>query len=268
MHPSQFDSISRFFAERRSRRHALALAGSGLAALGMRRGAGAHDATPLAEASRVADAEDRVPFMFVQTFGAGSLVPLVDVDGGLVLTADHLAGQTVFFSDRPERIVGMVSTEAFLGAGNPNDGMGFTPVDPPNAALVLDDGAVLVIELIDPAYDAAAGVVTYQVQVLDDVEQIDLQLQQEALSAEDAPRDFSAASLFIDDCSIGNVVCVKDGTPVSSFPSSFCFQPLLSCCYPCQSYDSSFWSDQCNEGYSDCGGECSAEYQGHWACQT
>ncbi|MEZ4504276.1 MAG: hypothetical protein R2848_00145 [Thermomicrobiales bacterium] len=64
----------------------------------------------------------------------------------------------------------MVSTEAFLGAGNPNDGMGFTPVDPPNAALVLDDGAVLVIELIDPAYDAAAGVVTYQVQVLDDVE--------------------------------------------------------------------------------------------------
>lgn len=267
MHASQFDSVSRLFALRRSRREAMAAAGGGLAALGLGRGALAQEATPGATPDFTGEGEG-VPFMFVQTFGAGSLVPLEDVEGGLVLTADHLAGQTLYFSDRPERIVGMVSTETFLGAGNPNDGMGFTPVDPPNAALVLDDGTMVVIELIDPVYDAAAGMVTYQVHVLDDVDEIDLQLQQDPLSAEDAPRDFTAASLFIDDCSDGTILCVKDGSSVASFPSSFCFETLPPCCAPCHSMDPSFWSDQCNEGYGDCGGDCHAEYQAHWACPT
>ena len=36
------------------------------------------------------------------------------------LTADIWPGQTIYFSDRPERIVGMVSTERFLGSRGPS----------------------------------------------------------------------------------------------------------------------------------------------------
>ena len=259
MHPSTFDLISRWLAERRSRRQALAAAGGGLAALGLGRGAVAQEGSPVATG-------DRVPFMFVQTFGAGSLVPLADEDGTLVLEADHLAGQTIFFSDRPERIVGMVPTADFLGTGSQNGGLGFTPADPPNAALVLDDGTITVVELIDPTYDAATGMVTYAVRVLEEVEQIDLQLQQVPLSAVEAVRDFTAASLFIDDCPDGNIVCSKDGTEISSFPSSFCFS--VFCCAPCHSADPSFWTDQCNEGYAACDGKCRASYQEQMACPT
>lgn len=95
--------------------------------------------------------------MFVQTFGAGSIDAATDGVETLLLVADHLAGQTLFFSDRSDRIVGMVPTEQFLIGGARDEGLGFTPADPPNAALVLDDGRTLVVELIDPEYDAATG---------------------------------------------------------------------------------------------------------------
>lgn len=260
MHAMQLDSVRQLFALRRSRREAMAVAGGSVAALGLGRGALAQEASPVASP---VTAGGGVPYMFVQTFGAGSLAPGAEGDGTLVLTADHLAGQTLYFSDRPERIVGMVSTETFLGNGNPNEGMGFTPVDPPNAALVLDDGSVLVIELIDPAYDAATGMLTYQARVLDAIDQVDLQLQQEPLSAAEAPRDFAAASLFIDDCPQGTIVCTKDGDTVSSFPADFCFYTF--CCGPCHNSNPSFWTDQCNEGYADCDGQCSAHYQDAYA---
>ena len=123
MDTTRFDRICRLFAERRlSRRAALAQGGAGIAAVGLAvtgvRAAAAQDATP--EATPGAAEQSGVPFMFVQTFGAGSLAPKQGEDGTLTLTADHLAGQTVYFSDRPERVVGMVATERFLrrqGAG-------------------------------------------------------------------------------------------------------------------------------------------------------
>jgi hypothetical protein len=163
----------------------------------------------------------------------------------------------------------MVSTETFLGAGSQNMDFGFTPANPPNAALVLDDGSMLVVELIDPTYEAATGMVTYQIQVLEEVEQVDLQLQQAPLSAAEAPRDFTAATLVIDGCPQGNIVCTKDGDTISSFPSSFCwgvdFEP---CCNPCHTADRSFWVDQCNIGYPDCDGTCDMHYEESYACPT
>lgn len=263
MPSSQLDSIGQLFALRRSRRGALAAAGGSLAVFGLGRGAVAQDGSPVA---LPAGADEGASFMFVQTFGAGSLVPLEGETAGLLLTADHLAGQTVYFSDRPERIVGMVPTTTLLGAGNPDEGLGFTPADPPNAALVLDDGAVLVIELIDPTYDAATGLVTYQVRVLEAVEQLDLQLAQEPLSAAEAARDFTAASLFIDDCPDGNIVCSKDGDTVGSIPSAFCFGPLDECCLPCHTGNPSFWVDQCSLAFAGCDGGCDVDYQEAWAC--
>lgn len=263
MHPSQFDQVTRLFTDRRvSRRRALA-AGGGLAALGLS-GATAQDATP------EGGADDGAHFLFVQTFGAGSLAPKDGDDTLLTLTADHLAGQTVYFSDRPERIVGMVATEQFLGLdrqpdGTPEAGLGFTPADPPNAALVFasaagesEPGDVVVVELIDPAYDPATGKVTYDVRVLADETAVDLTLQSEPVTAADAVRQFKGASLFIDDCPDGDIVCVNETTGARTTiqsmeePVGYCWDSGLMCCLPCAGVD--YWTGQCYQLIYDCGG--------------
>jgi hypothetical protein len=82
-----------------------------------------HDATP--GALPIAEPNEHVSFMFMQTFGSGSIDAATDGVPTLVLVADHLAGQTLYFSDRPERIVGMVPTEEFLGNGTSSSGPGF-----------------------------------------------------------------------------------------------------------------------------------------------
>jgi hypothetical protein len=112
------NEISKFFAERRlSRRQAMrqgagAVAVGTLATTAFAHASTAQDATP--DASPVAgNAAKPASFLFVQTFGAGSISS--GGNGNLSLTADHLAGQTVYFSDRPERIAGMLATEKFLG---------------------------------------------------------------------------------------------------------------------------------------------------------
>lgn len=90
---------------------------------------------PTVQASPDAASAAGVQFMFVQTFGAGSLDAATEGVPNMLLVADHLAGQTLYFSDRPERVVGMVPTEQFLSTG-PSGGSGFSELDPPNAALV------------------------------------------------------------------------------------------------------------------------------------
>jgi hypothetical protein len=274
MNQSQFDTIARFFGERRTRREALAAAGAGVAALGLGR-VSAQDATPVGSpVARGSSDASGTTFMFVQTFGSGSLAPSEGAAGELVLTADHLAGQTLFCSDRPERIVGMVPTETFLGASG-TGGMGFTPSDPPNAALVFGgDGdspaEIAVVELIDPRYDAATGNVAYTVKVLEDVTSIDLNLGQTPLAQIDAMRDFGAASLFIDDCPDGEVYCLGgDGSNVAVIDSGFCWDESGLCCYPCAANDIVYWTNYCNDTYNqswECNDQCTAQYRETWAC--
>jgi hypothetical protein len=271
MKQAQFDSITRLFSERRTRRAALAAAGAGVAAIGLARAA-AQDATPEASpvAAEISDAKGTT-FMFVQTFGSGSLAPKEGADGELVLTADHLAGQTLFFSDRPERVVGMVSTEAFLGASG-TGGMGFTPSDPPNAALVFasDDGSqseIAVVELIEPQFDASAGTVSYTMKVLEDVTAVDLNLEQMSSAATDTARNFGAASLFIDDCPDGEVYCIIGlDTPVNVYSSGFCWDESGLCCYACANSGLGWWSDYCNRNNPGCNGQCQATFRETWAC--
>ena len=69
-------------------------------------------------------------FLFVQPFDSGAWSPTSGADATYTLTLTGAAAQTVYFSDRPERIVGLAPTQRFL------DGLGFTPNNPPNAALV------------------------------------------------------------------------------------------------------------------------------------
>ena len=125
MNSSHFDIITRQFAARRTSRRAALAAGAGIVALGLAP-AGAQDASPVVSDST----EEDVHFLFVQTFGAGSLTEAGE-DGVMSLVADHLLGQTLYFTDRPERTVGMVSTARFLGAGRTKEGLGFTPANPP-----------------------------------------------------------------------------------------------------------------------------------------
>jgi hypothetical protein len=293
MDPSRFDAVSRLFAQRRlSRRQALqqgagALAAGTFATAGIAQTA-AHDATPVAESGNT-------HFLFVQTFGAGSLAPKAGDLGLLTLTADHLAGQTVYFSDRPERIVGLVSTERFLGAGaknvdspaTPESGLGFTPANPPNAALVFasandpsDPGAVIVVELIDPTYDPATGLATYDIKVLADETAVDLTLEQQPLSAADAPRQFEAASLFIDDCPNGSVYCITPETidPNNNPPETpsqqlglnvdigFCYDWAGACCWPCGGPSSVAYTDTCNSTFPACNNNCTVSVQETWVC--
>lgn len=265
MHPSRFDAIAQSFANRRlSRRAAFAtVAGSGLAA-GFGTVAAQDAATPAA--SPVADGHG-TSFMFVQTFGSGSITPAEGEAGGLMLTADHLAGQTLYFSDRPERIVGMVSTEQFLGTGGRGEGIDFSVVDPPNAALVLPDDRVVVVELIDPTYDPETGQVTYQLRVLDDVADAGLTLETLPLTATEATGDFDAASLFIDDCPNGTIMCetANGGIfPATNDPVGYCYNAGRVCCAPCQAVDP---AQICNDNYQyECNGGCTAYIEESMPC--
>ena len=181
-----------FAARRTSRRTALA-AGASVVAAGLA-SAAAQDATPVPASSGTPAAADTtgddVHFSSCRPLAPARWRRRRTKRACMTLVADHLPGETLYFSDRPERIVGMVSTARFLGEGRTDEGLGFTPANPPNAALVFggsDDqpGDVAVVELIDPRYDPSSGQVTYELRVLADVEAIDLQLEEAPLTADD-----------------------------------------------------------------------------------
>jgi hypothetical protein len=130
----------------------------------------------LATVSTRARAQDEkvVDFLFVQNAKAVSLE-----DG--VLTLSDVAGDTLYFSDRPDRITGRITTAAFVAQWTA--GHDSFKADPPNAVLsiVHDSDAVdIVLVLRDPRLDGAD--LKYQVAVLDGAEMV----------------EGTAASLFID----------------------------------------------------------------------
>ena len=247
MDPNQFDRIAgRMAAHRASRRSTLGKAGVGIAAASLgvssARFAHAQDATPVAEElldTVHPDAEaDTTEFLFVQSFTGGSIVPLSGVDGGYTLTLDGANPQTVYFSDRPERIFGLATTSAFL------EGLGFTPDDPPNAALVVtnESGAedVLIIELFDPVWDESTGTLTYTVQFLAEYAEPGLAFAALRQTDFEMPERFGQGGLFVDGCSDGRIYCHQRnpdgsmGALVGPSPMTpFCFEPSTSKCLPC-----------------------------------
>ncbi|MEJ7901698.1 MAG: hypothetical protein WKF63_07600, partial [Thermomicrobiales bacterium] len=135
----RYDAFTQACATRLSRRAALQATGLGLAAGLASSRLIAQEATPLASPNAL---RDDTTFLFVQTATAGFFTPKPDAatphaDGTLtpgvgdyLLTLEGHHSGTVYFSDRPERIFGNASTRTFL------DGLGFSPSNPPNAALV------------------------------------------------------------------------------------------------------------------------------------
>ncbi len=102
---------------------------------------------------------DEIQALYVQTAHG------VTYDGGK-LTLHTVAPSTLFFSDRPDRVTGHVSSEEFVQTWG--DGEDSFASNPPNAALsIFGDGEIhdVVVELYEPVL--ASGDLTYRVDVLD-----------------------------------------------------------------------------------------------------
>jgi hypothetical protein len=99
--------------------------------------------------------------MFVQTAGAMS-------SDGETLTLDEVTPSTVYFSDRPQRIVGHMATDDFVDLWGEGDNSFET--DPPNAVLsFLEPGddvpEEVVVVIQDPQLDD--GQLSYSVETLE-----------------------------------------------------------------------------------------------------
>ena len=158
----------------------------------------AQDATP-ESATPVVDRA--VKLLFVQTGMSSTIQPLEEAGtGGATheLTLREGPDQTIFFANRPDRVVGTVpSADAIdvLTADHP-DG-------PPNAALVghREDGTeeIIVLELMSGYFDPETHEVHYEVVLLADYEELNFDLEQTPVPDVDETREFGVTTLFIDD---------------------------------------------------------------------
>jgi hypothetical protein len=279
---NRFDAFARSFATRRSRRSALQATGLGVVA-GLAGSRVSAEEVTLATPS-VSDVTDHSTFLFVQTATAGSFtanpdagtpaaegLPTPGGGGDYLLTLEGHHGGTVYFSDRPERIFGVAPTQRFL------DGLGFSPTDPPNAALVTQAGDgtedVLVLELLAPVYDEASGTLTYGATILDEYQgdgltHVAVQQQDNSL-----PETFGRASLFIDDCApatdcnvqylVGMLPQWQSVGPLPTGPVHKCWHWGDFVCHPCteqgdvnEFITNEYLNNLCNETYPDCQGQC------------
>jgi hypothetical protein len=282
MDASRFDRLTRRLAGRTTRRTAVGTSLFALALGGLNHVAAGHQATPAPDATPVAEGEEPV-FLFVQTFasGRGDINPAAGTPvaegtptpgpgGGarFLVTLEGHTGQTIYFSDRPDRIVGATPTDDFLQE------FGFYPDNPPNAALVAEfktGQGVVVVELIEPRYDADAGTVTYGAEVLEGYEGENLVPVVAEQVAERLPAEFSEAALFIDDCPIytscltevwasfgGEPVFLglESVGPIPNGPYKACFNKDTITCASCDTTLQKL-TDLCNAAYPDmCMGNC------------
>jgi hypothetical protein len=262
MDSRRFDSLTTMFGQALTRRRALAGVAS-LALAGVSTKAtnvAAQDASPAA--TPVAEGSHPV-FLFVQLADSGTWEPKSGEDGTFLLTLQGTGEQTLYFSDRPERIVGTVPTDQFL------DELGFTPVNPPNAAVVVTtlDGErdVLVVELLNPVYTRSFGddgeeILTYEAIVLDTYEGTGLSEWVSAPDDDQLPREFSSVSLFIDDCPEDFMVCYSNKSmqrsqsylgPVPNFFGAQYWDVNVQGCVPVQPWTWEELNLRCNAAYGD-----------------
>jgi len=279
MDGSRFDRLTRQFGGRTTRRTAM---GGTLAAfaLGALEQVAAGQGTPESGAAGTAKLGEKPVFMFVQTASGGrgevnpgAGTPVIDGTptpaGGasLLLTLEGHAGVTVYFSDRRDRIVGAAPTDDFL------KGLGFSRDNPPNAALVAEFASgqgVVVLQLIEPHYDAETGTLVYGAEFMEGYQGGNLEpvLADEATAK--LPAEFGPGALFIDDCPditgcyrASGFSDVRVG-PIPGGPYGRCWswtKPFMSC-EPChETWE--YLNDLCNSTYA-CNNYCWAGPQGGW----
>lgn len=270
MQPSRFDRLSQRLSRRTSLRW---LAGIGVAAtFGSDRVAA--QGSPVANGGSVAD--DNAT-LFVQTATAGTfrLHPAAATPasgtpgtgtalppGAYLLTLSGHSGETIAFSDRPQRNFGEVKTPQFFKS------MGFTPVDPPNAALVTDtpqqEDVVVLLDLMTPAYDAATHTLTYEANLLQQYRGEALKPLATRAQNQRPSETFGSASLFIDDCPAITECGYSINTqyfevgPIPGGPFAMCWDAISLSCVPClQDFNMLGLTQICNSAYpKQCGGVC------------
>jgi hypothetical protein len=252
MHSSRFDHLTRHLARRATRRTALGTAFAGLGLASLDSLVAAQEATPPSDATPVAEGDKGV-YMFVQTFAAGrgevnpgAGTPVADgasaPAGGasILLTLDGHTGHTLYFSDRPERVVGAIPTERFL------ETLGFTQANPPNAALVAEferGQGVVVLELIEPVFTPETDTLTYGAEVLEAYEGGILTPVLAEQIAERLPATLGPGALFIDSCP-AYASCYKSTEmndydlaeyvgPIPNGPYPQCVDPVWGGCMLC-----------------------------------
>lgn len=268
MDATRFDSLTRLFSNRRiSRRKAVAGAGTGIAASALAAagisGAAAQDsATPVASDGTRAEAP---AMLFVQSFQAGSIEPKAGEEGRYTVTLDHGLGETIYFSDRPERIVGSFPTDKFL------DWLGFTPDNPPNAAILTDNGdgetTLAVVELFDPVYDADTATASYDLAILDHWQDgTSLNFTETPVDLGTIGATFGTTHLFIDgadDCPDATMSCMNAstgevaGTIANEEHDGYCYFAGNFACFPCEPWvngeeNHAYWLNQCEERFEEC----------------
>ncbi|MGD9714070.1 MAG: hypothetical protein AB7V46_18725 [Thermomicrobiales bacterium] len=140
--------------------------------------------------------------------------------------------------------MGTAPTQDFL------EGLGFSPANPPNAALVAEFKAgqgVVVLELITSAYDPQKSTLTYGVEGLQTFAGENLEAVTRDQVVERLPAEFGPAALFIDDCP-SVIDCYEsryeyydycEGSycplgPIPGGPYETCWNLLAFDCVPCK----------------------------------
>jgi hypothetical protein len=111
-------------------------------------------------AAKLAIAQPQPSFLFVQS------AKKIDYKAG-VMTLYDVPAQTIFFTDRPNRVVGNLPTDKFVAKWTTDKGPnGFATV-PPNAAVTLfqpDGVKTAIVELSNPRLDG--NNLSYDVKIL------------------------------------------------------------------------------------------------------
>jgi hypothetical protein len=211
----------------------------------------ASDGTPVA-----GPGFERTEFLFVQAFERGSWQPIAGTDDQFKLTIEGSLASTVYFSDRPERVVGISPTDLFINA------LGFTPVNPPNAAIVVGGETsveVVVVELSNAIFDASANILTYDATVLDAYESDAFGDLEELTVKSVLPESLGPGALFIDDCADTMVTCTNRNGAGMMIQIACCYN--YPSCYVCDPNVPGGWFYKaCNSRLPDhCAGGCTAD---------
>jgi hypothetical protein len=182
----------------------------------------------------------------------------------------HGLGHTIYFSDRPARIVGATPTATFYQR------LGFTPENPPNAVLVVEAAPgqteVVALVLYAPHFDPTTFDTTYEVEVLAEFERTAEAgfAETETDLAELLP-PFGPSHLFIDDLACGEhaVGCFLDGYGVGDIGKrGYHLNGERLICRPsagCPELNAT-----CNATFPECQNNCYAAQlrEGPWACSS
>jgi hypothetical protein len=110
--------------------------------------------------AKLATAQTSPSFLFVQT------AQKIDYKDG-VMTLYDVPTQTMFFTDRPNRVVGNLPTSSFVAKWTTDKGPSGFASDPPNAAVTVfqpDGPKTAIVELSKPQLDG--NKLSYNVKVL------------------------------------------------------------------------------------------------------